>query len=810
VSFCIHCANRKATRCDDTRCSLADPTRPYDIEKMCRPCWIRLGGSPGDKTKPHPCRHLGAVTEERVLCPSCRGKVELKLHACNVHGRCTLVKGVGGTACCTDCPDYASSYGVPDASNAVYLNMGAGGLGDALLGLAAVGGVAARERATGRMDVDVIITCHDREGYVPHLMGIIGGWRRVRANVIVVYNGTAGMACDVKLPPAPKHRGDYEMVTAALRMCKGYRVLKLSCDTWPLRDDVVVELFTRLESLRLPCTGNYWYPGGVGLATDFVLFDRRQGDVLGAWYYREGEAVEVGLRRAVERVGRGFYEIPERRQVYGSGRPYGETNPLTDGCRWECPPLGLVGHHKLEENLRRSKVLRNGATTAVRDTRPGRRVVYCVKPSVMPFVKLFDGGYDHLVSHTFDNCKDLVSGGNTYQVNNGYNSECRDSGVRRSLRPRWQRYCDNSGGVTPVLPTLRDPQRLKELGRGYAGCVVLSPYSTWSNREYPLYSWLSLEKRLLDAKYRVVVLDDRTDRCDRFNGEKVLGADAELVTSIVFNAACVVGNDSGMCHLAGCVGTPAIALCAQTSGALVFGLYPTAHWLQGSLSCDGCYWQPPYHGDYCDHCCASLASITTTQVLGEIDKIVLTAVAGGRSMLHGDKLAVVRDLVLETNGLPGDMAEVGVYRGGTAKLIAYYAPRTPLHLFDTWTGRPDKDLLEDEGHLRGGCDDCDYDDVRAFVNSPHARYYKGAIPDTLGEVPCTARFRFVHLDVNLYRPTRDSLLYFSQKMLPGGVIIFDDYGWHDCPGIIRAVHEVLGWGTRLERPSLHQAVWRSP
>lgn len=47
-------------------------------------------------------------------------------------------------------------------------------------------------------------------------------------------------------------------------------------------------------------------------------------------------------------------------------------------------------------------------------------------------------------------------------------------------------------------------------------------------------------------------------------------------------------------------------------------------------------------------------------------------------------------------------------------------------------------------------------------------------------------YRFVHIDVDLYQPTRDSLDYFFPRMADGGVIITDDYNW---PGARKAFQE---------------------
>ena len=54
---------------------------------------------------------------------------------------------------------------------------------------------------------------------------------------------------------------------------------------------------------------------------------------------------------------------------------------------------------------------------------------------------------------------------------------------------------------------------------------------------------------------------------------------------------------------------------------------------------------------------------------------------------------MIYQLVRQAGNLPGDLAEVGVYKGGTAKLLAKSVdPGTKkLHLFDTFTEMPQVD-----------------------------------------------------------------------------------------------------------------------
>ena len=51
------------------------------------------------------------------------------------------------------------------------------------------------------------------------------------------------------------------------------------------------------------------------------------------------------------------------------------------------------------------------------------------------------------------------------------------------------------------------------------------------------------------------------------------------------------------------------------------------------------------------------------------------------------------------------------------------------------------------------------------------------------------KFKFVHLDVDNYQPYKESLEFFYDKMVPGGIILFDDYDCDCCPGANKAVDE---------------------
>jgi hypothetical protein len=69
-------------------------------------------------------------------------------------------------------------------------------------------------------------------------------------------------------------------------------------------------------------------------------------------------------------------------------------------------------------------------------------------------------------------------------------------------------------------------------------------------------------------------------------------------------------------------------------------------------------------------------------------------------------------------------------------------------------------------------------------------YHRGWIPAPFAAL-ADCRFRLVHIDVDLYQPTRDSFEFFFPRLAPNGVMIFDDYGTLKFPGARRAIDECL-------------------
>lgn len=143
-----------------------------------------------------------------------------------------------------------------------------------------------------------------------------------------------------------------------------------------------------------------------------------------------------------------------------------------------------------------------------------------------------------------------------------------------------------------------------------------------------------------------------------------------------------------------------------------------------------------------------------------------------------------------TAALPGQLAEIGVYRGGTARLIA--TTRRPrerrLHLFDTFAGMPETDPTKDV-HTKGNFSDTSLAGVqRLLAGVSDVVFHPGLFPDTAAGLE-NERFAFVHVDVDIYSSVRDCCRFFYPRLVTGGVMVFDDYGFRSCPGAKDAVDE---------------------
>lgn len=161
-----------------------------------------------------------------------------------------------------------------------------------------------------------------------------------------------------------------------------------------------------------------------------------------------------------------------------------------------------------------------------------------------------------------------------------------------------------------------------------------------------------------------------------------------------------------------------------------------------------------------------------------------------------DRKFVLREFVRFTRNVPGVIAECGCFEGASAYFMATEVRDIPIYLFDSFEGlsAPGKfDVPSIDSALSWNTGDMKASEKKLRENLkgfPNISIKKGWIPERFNEV-AEQTFRFVHIDVDLYQPTLDSLDFFYPRLQKGGVILMDDFGFTTCPGAHKAATDFM-------------------
>lgn len=169
------------------------------------------------------------------------------------------------------------------------------------------------------------------------------------------------------------------------------------------------------------------------------------------------------------------------------------------------------------------------------------------------------------------------------------------------------------------------------------------------------------------------------------------------------------------------------------------------------------------------------------------------------SALLGPRARAVYEAMIAALEVKGDLAECGVFEGTTARGMAEYcrrhAPERAVHLFDSFTGFPDVITAEERqlstwAELGPGLYAGSLEAVRASLrDAANVRIHPGRFIDTLPDFD--RPLCFVHSDSDLYQSTLETIELADRLLVPGGRIVFDDYGNPRLPGVKLAVDRYL-------------------
>jgi len=170
--------------------------------------------------------------------------------------------------------------------------------------------------------------------------------------------------------------------------------------------------------------------------------------------------------------------------------------------------------------------------------------------------------------------------------------------------------------------------------------------------------------------------------------------------------------------------------------------------------------------------------------------------------------------------LDGPKVECGVFKGFSSLLLSIVAKMhdrsfdgTGYHIVDSFAGLSEpteNDAIGTEQLQTGeeqpmfanqaGHFSVPLEHIKSvLIDFPNTSIHKGWIPEVFSDLPETS-WSFVHVDVDLYEPTKDCLEYFLPRMVPGGIIINDDFGSPLFPG------GGMGWKEIMEDKGLSYTV----
>jgi O-methyltransferase len=153
-------------------------------------------------------------------------------------------------------------------------------------------------------------------------------------------------------------------------------------------------------------------------------------------------------------------------------------------------------------------------------------------------------------------------------------------------------------------------------------------------------------------------------------------------------------------------------------------------------------------------------------------------------------------LTSQLGSVPGDIVEVGVWRGGSGCLVAAASQRSKsdarVYLCDTFAGVV-KASAEDPIYSGGEHGDTSPQLVQSLADGlglENIEILVGAFPDETGTAIRDHVFKLCHLDVDVYESTKAAVEWVWPRLVDGGIIVVDDYGGDGMDGVQHAVEEV--------------------
>lgn len=163
-------------------------------------------------------------------------------------------------------------------------------------------------------------------------------------------------------------------------------------------------------------------------------------------------------------------------------------------------------------------------------------------------------------------------------------------------------------------------------------------------------------------------------------------------------------------------------------------------------------------------------------------------------------------LAAKVHDVPGDFAEIGVFRGAAFRKVADLAANQGryAHAFDSFVGMNEPSPADGTSYPKGMFDIGGPDEfvrlmTKAGITRELYEVWPGYVPDCFAKVPEALRFAFAILDVDHYQPTVDALRWLPARISDRGILALDDYLPHTNSMASKAIKEFLATDHGFEK-----------
>ena len=164
------------------------------------------------------------------------------------------------------------------------------------------------------------------------------------------------------------------------------------------------------------------------------------------------------------------------------------------------------------------------------------------------------------------------------------------------------------------------------------------------------------------------------------------------------------------------------------------------------------------------------------------------------------RLFKIYELLIFSNKVEGDIIEFGCYKGSSALIILETLKTLNssknLFLYDSFDGLSDISDKDKKDNYSSYYKKGDFQSSLSTLNKNLEKYdkkytvLKGTLPNDTNIIP-KSKYSFIHIDLDIYLPTKTSIQETFDQLNPGGIVLFDDYGCNETPGAKIAIDEFV-------------------